>query len=133
MNTEQTLSDGGQHRPLVPKGAAAARQPGSDGLHPGFGHPALHLHFGPLVRGLLQRGHQQVEVRRTQTFLTHFCLLPRFKLPVGARAPHIRWGGGGGGGMCGHSRVYISIFWINVDVLLYNLLSLGVFGVYWIT
>uniref|UniRef100_A0A8B9QBE5 Cryptochrome-1 n=1 Tax=Apteryx owenii TaxID=8824 RepID=A0A8B9QBE5_APTOW len=51
---------GGERRALVPQGAAAPRQPGAAGVHPGRRHGPLRLHPRPLVRRLLQRGHQQV-------------------------------------------------------------------------
>lgn len=53
---------GGERRALVSQGAAAPRQPGAAGVHPGRRHGPLRLHPGPLVRRFLQRGHQQVAV-----------------------------------------------------------------------
>lgn len=56
------LRDGGERRALVPEGASTPRQPGATRVHRGRRHRALRLHFGPLVRGILQRGDQPVEV-----------------------------------------------------------------------
>lgn len=61
--TKESRRHGGQHHPLVQEGAAAPRQPVSEGLYPRSRHPTLRLHPGPLVRRVLQCGHQQVEVR----------------------------------------------------------------------
>lgn len=54
--------DGGERRALVPKGAPASRQPRPEGVHSGGRHHPLRLHPGPLVRRLLQCGHQQVAI-----------------------------------------------------------------------
>lgn len=71
------VHDGCERRALVPQGAAAPRQPGSEGVHPGRRHRPLRLYPGPLVRGIFQRGNQPVEVsiigRRGP--LAYFCVL----------------------------------------------------------
>lgn len=49
-------------RALVPQGPAPARQPQPARRRPRRHHAPMHLHPGPVVRRLLQRRHQQVEV-----------------------------------------------------------------------
>lgn len=56
------MSNGHKYDPLVQEGLAAPRQPVAKGISAGSGHCPLRLHPRPLVRGLIQRWHQQVEV-----------------------------------------------------------------------